>query len=110
MQAFKNSRIEHFNSPFKARYCIQVKDSTIEEEISINIQDILFHISIQENSSMKVSTFQLHPLLEVDFTSNISFHLLVAFYNHLVNSKMGFDLKANPQSQQHFPLFFVCRL
>ena len=50
IQTFKHSSIqaflqaiEHSKSPFKARCCIQDKDSTIEEEITYHIQHTTYN-------------------------------------------------------------------
>lgn len=102
-QAFKHSflALSILKSPFKARCCIQVKDSTIEEEIDSNIQ---FHTSV----SINIATTTSHEVIYISV-----FHLKLfasTFFHYLVNSKTGVWPKGKPLIPTHFPLFSMCSL
>lgn len=80
IQAFPQA-IEHSKSPFKAKCCIQDKDSTIEEEITYNIQ----HTTHITPSHVRIQTF-----LQQGIGTCLHYkHLHLQHSHFLVNSKTG---------------------
>ena len=73
--------IEHSRSPFKAKCCIQDKDSTIEEDITFNIQQ---HCTFAcENTNILTTRYQYLV------TFALLRHLHLEHSHFLVNSKIG---------------------
>lgn len=81
IQAFLQA-IENYRSPFKAKCCVQDKDSTIKEEITYNIQQ---HCTFAcKNTNILTTRYQY------SITFTLLKHLHLQHSHLLVNSKIGY--------------------